>query len=181
MKVCNACGQEKPLSDFFGPYLDTNTGRRRWKGACKACAAERQAAVRPKRPGKYALARERRLRDYPGSKVCTGCVEEKPLADFRQPRRHNRAAGRIGLVFNARCLACQSKAVTARRAPKAEGVANPKRCAQPHRPEWLRMSLSSPGKRRTMQGHNKLDLLLIAVVAAGGFVLIIHAIRIMAA
>ena len=115
MKVCNACGQEKPLTDFFGPYTDARTGQQKWKGTCKACSAEREAA-RPKGPTKYELARERRLRDYPGSKVCTGCGEEKPLADFGQPRRQDKAGGQIGLVFNARCLPCQSKATMARQA-----------------------------------------------------------------
>jgi hypothetical protein len=74
-------------------------------------------------PSKRDLARERRLRDFPGSKTCTGCGEEKPLADFGQPQRHDRAAGRIGLVFSPRCLACQSKEVMARRARKAESSA----------------------------------------------------------
>jgi hypothetical protein len=118
VKTCTACGLEKPLSDFFGPYLDKSSGRQKWKGACKACSAERQAA-RSKAPGKYALARERRLRDFPGSKVCTGCGEEKPLADFGQPQRHDKAAGRIALVFSPRCLVCQSKATKARQARKA--------------------------------------------------------------
>jgi hypothetical protein len=119
-KVCKACGQEKSLSDFFGPYTDARTGQQKWKGTCKACSAEREAA-RPKELGKYQLARERRLRDYPGSKVCTDCGEEKPLADFGQPSRRDQAGGRIALVFSPRCLACQSKAVMARQARKAEG------------------------------------------------------------
>ena len=70
-------------------------------------------------PTKRDLARERRLRDFPGLKTCTACREEKPLADFGQPQRRDRAAGRIGLVFSPRCLACQSKEVMARRARKA--------------------------------------------------------------
>ena len=122
MKTCTACGQGKPLSDFFGPYLDKRDGRQFWGSACKVCSAERKAA-RPKRPGKYELARERRLRDYPGAKVCTDCGEEKPLADFGQPQRHDRAAGRIALVFNVRCLPCQAKANMARRTRRAESTA----------------------------------------------------------
>ena len=101
VKDCKACGQEKPLSDFFGPYTDARTGQQKWKGTCKACLSERQA-VRPKGPTKYELARERRLRDYPGSKVCTGCGDEKPLADFGQPQQRDKAGGRIGLVFSPR-------------------------------------------------------------------------------
>src|SRR5918998_840723 len=113
MRTCRACGQEKPLSDFFGPYTDARTGQQRWKGTCKACLSEREAG-RPARPSKYDLARERRLRDYPGSKVCAGCGEEKPLADFGQPQRRDKAGGRIGLVFSPRCLLCQSKATMER-------------------------------------------------------------------
>src|SRR5688572_1481776 len=79
VKVCTACGQEKPLTDYFGPYTDARTGQQKWKSPCKACSAERSAA-RPKGPSKYELARERRLRDYPGSKVCAACGEEKSLA-----------------------------------------------------------------------------------------------------
>lgn len=122
MKVCNACGQEKPPEAFFGPYTDPRTGQQKWKGTCKACLSERKA-VRPKGPTKWDLARERRLRDYPGSKVCTDCGEQKPLADFGQPSRRDQAAGRIGLVFSPRCLACQSKIVMARQARKAGGTA----------------------------------------------------------
>ena len=74
-------------------------------------------------PSKHELARERRLRDFPGSKTCTGCGEEKPLADFGRPVLRDQAAGRQRPAFNPRCLACQSKAVAARRARKAEGAA----------------------------------------------------------
>ncbi len=74
-------------------------------------------------PTKRDLARERRLRDFPGSKTCTRCGEEKPLADFGRPVPRDQAAGRQRLAFNPQCLACQSKAVMARRARKAEGVA----------------------------------------------------------
>lgn len=122
VKDCKACGQEKPLTDFFGPYTDARTGQRKWKSPCKACSAEREAA-RPKGPSKYELARERRLRDYPGSKVCTDCGEGKALADFGQPSRRDKAGGRIGLVFSPRCLPCQSKATMARQARKSEGAA----------------------------------------------------------
>ncbi len=117
VKVCNTCGQEKPLSDFFGPYTDKQTGQQKWKGTCKACVPKK--AVRSKEPTKWELARERRLRDYPGSKVCADCGEEKPLADFGQPSRRDQAHGRIALVFSPRCLPCQSKAVTARQARQA--------------------------------------------------------------
>ena len=65
----------------------------------------------------------RRLREYPGSKTCTGCGQEKPLADFGQPYRREQASGMLGLIFNARCLSCQSKAVLARRARKTRGTA----------------------------------------------------------
>jgi hypothetical protein len=73
-------------------------------------------------PTKRDLARERRLRDYPGSKTCTGCGEEKPLADFGRPVSRDQAAGRQRLAFNPRCLVCQAKAVSARRARKAGGT-----------------------------------------------------------
>jgi hypothetical protein len=122
VKVCNACSQEKPLTAFFGPYLDARTGQQVWKGPCRACMAEREAA-RHKEPGKYELGRERRLRDYPGSKVCADCCEEKPLADFGQPRRHDKAAGRIAIVFSPRCLPCQSKVTMARQTRKAGSTA----------------------------------------------------------
>ena len=69
-------------------------------------------------PTKRDLAREQRLRDFPGSKTCTVCGEEKPLADFGRPTPRDQAAGRVALVFSARCLACQSKATLARRARK---------------------------------------------------------------
>jgi hypothetical protein len=69
------------------------------------------------------LAREQRLRDHPGSRTCTGCGEEKPLADFGRPVLRDQTAGRQRLAFNPRCLACQSKAVMARRARKAESSA----------------------------------------------------------
>jgi hypothetical protein len=117
-KVCKACSQEKPLTDFFGPYTDARTGQQKWKGTCKACLPKRKA-VQPAGSSKWELARERRLRDYPGSKVCTDCDEEKPLADFGQPSRRDQAGGRVALVFSPRCLACQSKAVMARQARKA--------------------------------------------------------------
>ena len=118
VKVCNPCVQEKSLTDFFGPYTDARPGEQKCKSPSKACSAEREAA-RPKEPTKYEMARERRLRDFPGSKVCADCGEEKPLADFGQPRRQDKAGGQIGLVFNARCLPCQSKATMARQARKA--------------------------------------------------------------
>ncbi len=118
VKVCNACGQEKALADLFGPYTDARTGQQKWKGTCKACLSERQPS-RPAGPSKYELARERRLRDYPDSKVCADCGEEKPLADFGQPQRRGKAGGRVGLAFNARCLPCQSKATMARQARKS--------------------------------------------------------------
>ncbi len=35
VKVCNACGQEKPLSDFFGPYTDARTGQQKWKSPAR--------------------------------------------------------------------------------------------------------------------------------------------------
>ncbi len=72
-------------------------------------------------PTKRDLAREQRLRDYPGEKTCTACGEEKPLADFGRPVPRDQAAGRVVLAFSPRCLACQSKAVTARRARKTGG------------------------------------------------------------
>ncbi len=74
-------------------------------------------------PSKRDFAREQRLRDYPGSKTCTGCGEEKPLADFGRPSLRDQAAGRVALAFNARCLGCQSKVVMARRARKAKSTA----------------------------------------------------------
>ena len=113
MKICKACGLEKPLSEFFGPYTDKQTGQHKWKGTCKACLAKREA---PDGQTKHDLARERRLRDYPGSKVCKTCGEEKPLADFGQPHRQERAGGQIGLVFNAHCLPCKAKARQTRKA-----------------------------------------------------------------
>ncbi len=121
-KVCNACGQEKPLTDFFGLYTDTRTGRQGWKSTCKACLSERMA-TRPPGPSKRDLARERRLCDYPGSKTCTACGEVKPLADFGRPYLRERALGALVPMFNSRCLACQSKAVMARRARKAGDTA----------------------------------------------------------
>jgi hypothetical protein len=72
-------------------------------------------------PTKRDLAREQRLRDYPGSKTCMDCGEEKPLADFGRPSARDQAAGQVALAFHSQCLACQSKAVMARRARKAEG------------------------------------------------------------
>jgi hypothetical protein len=69
-------------------------------------------------PTKRDLARERRLRDFPGSKICTGCGEEKPLADFGKPVPKNRAHGRQALAFSPRCLACQAQAVAVRRVRK---------------------------------------------------------------
>ncbi len=74
-------------------------------------------------PTKRDLAREQRLREFPGSKTCTVCGEKKLLADFGRPFRRDQAAGRVALVFSARCLACQSKAVIARRARRAGGTA----------------------------------------------------------
>ena len=79
VKVCTACGQEKPIEAFFASHLDKK--RRKWKGACKVCTAERQGGGQTKNE----LAREQRLRDFPGSKTCTGCREHKPLADFGRP------------------------------------------------------------------------------------------------
>ena len=122
VKVCNACGQEKALTDFFGPYTDKETGVQKWKATCKACLAERQAA-RLKEPSKFELARDQRLRDYPGSKACKDCGQEKPLADFGRLVPVERAAGRVALVFKPRCLVCQGQIQTARRARKAEGAA----------------------------------------------------------
>ncbi len=119
-KACIVCGQEKPLTDFFGPYTDKHTGRQVWKSTCKPCLSER-TAVRSAGPSKRDLARERRLRDYPGSKTCSRCGEEKPLADFGRPYQREQASGTMALVFSSRCLACQSKAVMARQARKAEG------------------------------------------------------------
>ena len=86
------------------------------------CPEVVERPAQPKNPTKYELARERRLRDFPGSKVCTGCGEEKPLADFGRPVPREQAAGRQRLAFNPQCLACQSKAVTERRARKAGGA-----------------------------------------------------------
>jgi hypothetical protein len=117
-KTCKACGQEKPLTDFFGPYTDTRTGRQGWKSTCKACLSER-TPIRSAQPSKWDLGRERRLRDYPGSKTCTACGEVKPLADFGRPYLRERALGALVPMFNSRCLACQSKAVMARRARRA--------------------------------------------------------------
>ena len=74
------------------------------------------------KPNKHELAREQRLRDYPGSKTCADCGEEKPLADFGRPSRRDQAAGRVALVFSARCLPCKSKALAQRRARKAEST-----------------------------------------------------------
>jgi hypothetical protein len=74
-------------------------------------------------PTKWDLAREQRLRDHPGSKTCKDCGEEKPLADFGRPVEQDRAGGRVGLVFKPRCLVCQGKILTARRARMAEGTA----------------------------------------------------------
>jgi hypothetical protein len=114
-KTCTACGEAKPLDAFFGPYPDKQTGRQKWTGTCKACRAERRRALQPVSPGKRDIAREQRLRDYPGTKVCTACGAEKPLADFGQPARRDHAAGRTALVFNGRCLPCQTKADRARK------------------------------------------------------------------
>ncbi len=69
------------------------------------------------------LAREQRLRDYPGSKTCTSCGEEKPLADFGRPFQRDQAAGRVALVFSSRCLTCKSKEVLARQARRATDTA----------------------------------------------------------
>jgi hypothetical protein len=121
IKICTACGEEKPLDAFFGPYTDKQTGRQKWTGTCKACRAERRRALQPVSPGKRDIAREQRLRDYPGSKVCTACGEEKPLADFGQPAQRDHAAGRVALVFNARCLPCQARANRARRPSRGSG------------------------------------------------------------
>ena len=116
VKVCNACGQGKPLGAFYGPYTDMHTGRQRWKGTCKACMAG--LPVQADGATKRDLARERRLRDFLGSKTCTGCGEEKPLADFGRPSLRDQAGGRVALAFKPQCLACQSKVVRARRARK---------------------------------------------------------------
>lgn len=118
MRLCKACAEEKPLTDFYGPYINPRTRHQKWGTTCKACLSERKP-VQSTGPSKRDLAREQRLRDYPGSKTCTGCGEEKPLADFGRPVPKDRAGGRQQLAFSPRCLACQSKAVAERRARKA--------------------------------------------------------------
>ena len=72
-----------------------------------------------KGPTKRDLGREQRLRDYPGSKTCGDCGEEKPLADFGRPSPKERAGGTLAFVFSPRCLPCQTKANMARQARKA--------------------------------------------------------------
>jgi hypothetical protein len=70
-------------------------------------------------PTKWDLARDQRLRDYPGAKTCKDCGQEKLLADFGRPVPVERAAGRVALVFKPRCLVCQGQIQTVRRARKA--------------------------------------------------------------
>ncbi len=122
IKVCTACRHEKPLTDFYGPYSSKRTGQQIWKSICKECVSERRPPP-PAGPTKRELAREQRLRNYPGAKTCTSCGEEKPLADFGQPYRRELGARGVALVFNSWCLACQSKAVAARRARRAGDTA----------------------------------------------------------
>ncbi len=86
MKVCNACGQEKSLTDFYGPYTDKSTGRQEWKSPCKACQSEREAVrlVRSSHDGSAARIARNLDVFYDG-------VWQRSLFGYSSPSDHEQA------------------------------------------------------------------------------------------
>lgn len=88
VKTCRgACGECKPVSEFYPNYGPGATG---YWSRCKACvSAERTARNAARRPPALPPAPD-------GQKRCTKCAECKPLSEF----------GRKGNGLKARCKAC---------------------------------------------------------------------------
>jgi hypothetical protein len=114
VKVCTACGQEKPIEAFFASHLDKK--RRKWKGACKVCTAERQGVgrLRTSSPASSACA------TFPAPRPAQGVGSTSRSPTSAGPPK-KRAHGRVALAFSPRCLTCRSAAKMAQRARKAEG------------------------------------------------------------
>lgn len=110
--ICGACGEEKPLSAFYGP-CDTRPGYN--VSQCRACKAERQR----KRLGAggrigiqntcKACKNERARAAHAGSlKTCRHCKKKKPIREF---------VGEGDQVAGKYCLDCRAAHATTRSRP----------------------------------------------------------------
>ena len=111
-KTCTNCGETKPLSDF--QYIKT---QRRFVSQCKACInAKRVARARSHgRPPKKHVTNLLK-----GTKICSGCKQEKRLEDFYVSNGH----------YNYLCKECSRKKDTNKR--RASGI----KSKEEQRLEW---------------------------------------------
>lgn len=73
MKLCKACGQEKPITEFHKDKSKSDG----LNAYCKPCTRERQKAFQAKPP---------RYQATDGLKRCQHCKEEKPYAEFHKSK-----------------------------------------------------------------------------------------------
>lgn len=77
-KICGKCGEELPLSSFHRKRSHI-TGRA-W--SCRSCASQRTRRA-ANQPSRSALSAEKRATSAANTtKVCTGCGNERPYADY---------------------------------------------------------------------------------------------------
>jgi 5-methylcytosine-specific restriction endonuclease McrA len=108
-KICNKCGEWKPVSEFHRH----SKARDGYKADCKSCRNAMSRAYdalrRDQKPPNTQAASKPAIL----GKVCVGCQERKPISEFSPLRSHGKA---IGNGYRSRCKACSNAQQRAKRA-----------------------------------------------------------------
>jgi 5-methylcytosine-specific restriction endonuclease McrA len=112
-KVCNKCGEWKPVSEFhrYSRSLDGH------KSDCKACRnAEDRLYQSVKRDQRRADIKPK-IKPAIMGKVCVGCQQWKPVGEFSSLRWKGKP---LGNGYRSRCKVCSNAQQRAKRAARPE-------------------------------------------------------------
>jgi 5-methylcytosine-specific restriction endonuclease McrA len=108
-KICNKCGEWKPVSEFHR----SSKARNGHKADCKTCRNTMSRAYDAARRDQKRLNAKPKPKPAITGKVCVGCQEWKPVSEFSPLRSHGKA---IGNGYKSRCKACSNAQQRAKRA-----------------------------------------------------------------
>jgi 5-methylcytosine-specific restriction endonuclease McrA len=108
-KICNKCGERKPVSEFH----HHSKARDGYKADCKSCRNAMNRANAARRRDQEPPNPEPASKPAIMGKVCVGCQEWKPVSEFSPLRSHGKA---VGNGYRSRCKACSNAQQRAKRA-----------------------------------------------------------------
>ena len=104
-KVCNKCGEEKGVGEFY-----FNNRDQKYHYTCRACCSKRDKEKRKKQPKKMSEIKPKKVFIQPLLKICNKCNIEKDINEFYIIRKINE--------HQDNCKECEKKFVNERYVPK---------------------------------------------------------------